>query len=164
MQTNPTAVTTIRPSPTVGDSVPPFTELPYGSSTPIIPIAVTKTPPPPCQLNPCGERALCVPDGIYHECICPDGTYGNPYTLCRPECVIDSGCPRNKACKRERCYDPCTDVCGANAECSVIMHRPMCTCPSTLAGDPYTACNPLPPTSELLQSMFYIFDIIYACL
>jgi len=32
-------------------------------------------------------------------------------------------------------------MCGLNAECSVIMHRPMCKCLPGFAGDPFLGCH-----------------------
>lgn len=40
------------------------------------------------------------------------------YEGCRPECVLSSDCPSDKACIRNKCKDPCPGVCGLNAECS----------------------------------------------
>lgn len=39
------------------------------------------------------------------------------YEGCRPECVLSSDCPSDKACIRNKCKDPCPGVCGLNAEC-----------------------------------------------
>ncbi|XP_047739044.1 uncharacterized protein LOC108675679 isoform X2 [Hyalella azteca] len=130
---------------------PPVT----ASVTPTSPasVAVTREPSDPCANNPCGERAECRPDGDYFDCRCPETMYGNPYTKCRPECTINSDCSRDKACVKERCVDPCADACGSGATCSAIMHKPVCTCPYGLSGDPYVACTPITTTSPSTTSV-----------
>lgn len=103
----------------------------------------TATPVPvnPCNPSPCGPNAICHDDGIC-ECL-PEYT-GNPYESCRPECVISSECPRDKACIRNKCQNPCTGTCGQSANCDVINHIPVCSCPSDMIGDPFTLCRPKP--------------------
>ncbi|KAK8736183.1 hypothetical protein OTU49_004861, partial [Cherax quadricarinatus] len=102
------------------------------------------THPSPCTPNPCAQSAVCTPQGQYFECACLPGMFGNPYVECRAECIVDSDCARNKACERNKCVDPCKGVCGAQAECHVIMHKPVCMCPQHLTGDAYIACSPIP--------------------
>ncbi|MPC16096.1 hypothetical protein E2C01_008910 [Portunus trituberculatus] len=46
----------------------------------------------------------------------------------------------NKACIRNKCVDPCSDVCGQDALCEVINHSPICYCPKHLTGDPFIHC------------------------
>lgn len=47
----------------------------------------------------------------------------------------------NQNCVRQRCIDPCPGSCGIGAQCSVINHLPICTCPSGFTGDPFTSCS-----------------------
>ncbi|KAF2350556.1 EGF-like domain [Trinorchestia longiramus] len=148
---DPVISSTSRPPIAVTPSQPPAITPETTSSTSSAP--VTREPTDPCENNPCGERAQCVPDGSYFDCICPEGMYGNPYTRCKPDCVIDTDCPRNQACKNERCVDPCMEACGSGASCLAIMHKPVCTCSFGLSGDPYVACRAItsttpPPSSE----------------
>ena len=102
------------------------------------------------------------------ESSCLDGFTGDPYDLCykdegytppvntpigaydpptaRPECLVNSDCISTMACGlRFTCYDPCVGSCGINASCTVINHRPSCSCLDSLVGDPYTECHPSQP-------------------
>ena len=94
----------------------------------------------PCNPSPCGPNAQCR-DGI---CTCLPEYQGNPYQGCRPECVLNEDCPRDKACRRNKCIDPCPGTCGTNALCSVINHVPTCTCPEGMVGSPFVRCSPAP--------------------
>lgn len=59
---------------------------------------------------------------------------------CRPECSISAECPLNEACSNQRCINPCKGSCGVNAECKVVNHNPICTCPVFYSGDPFSRC------------------------
>lgn len=74
---------------------------------------------------------------------------GNPYEGCRPECVLSSDCPSNRACIRNKCQDPCPGTCAQNAACQVINHLPSCTCPSGFTGDPFSYCVPTPTQRKI---------------
>lgn len=91
----------------------------------------------PCNPSPCGSNAQCR-DGI---CTCLPEYQGDPYTGCRPECVLNSDCPRDKACIRNKCVDPCPGTCAINAICDVINHVPMCSCPSGMIGNAFVMCS-----------------------
>ena len=81
-----------------------------------------------------------------HEaCSCLPGYIGPPPN-CRPECVINSECPANKACIQQKCGDPCIGSCGINAKCDVVNHNAICSCPYDYIGDPFTQCYPKPPS------------------
>ncbi|KAK1117042.1 hypothetical protein K0M31_017089 [Melipona bicolor] len=45
-------------------------------------------------------------------CTCLPEYRGDPYYGCRPECVQNPDCPLDRACNRNKCFDPCTGVCG----------------------------------------------------
>lgn len=62
---------------------------------------------------------------------------------CRPECVINEGCPGNMACQNEQCVDPCPGSCGVNTYCNVIKHNPVCICNNGYTGNPFTECTPI---------------------
>ena len=81
--------------------------------------------------------------GITFSFSAPD-YFGDPYVACRPECVVNSDCPSNKACQNMHCVDPCPGICGVNAICSVLNHIPTCTCYEGYIGDPFTACRRKP--------------------
>ena len=102
--------------------------------------------------NPCSSDAACglnaVCQMVRHEkqCSCPPGYRGNPLVLCQPECTNDAGCPLQQACIGQKCRDPCPGSCGVGAECFVVNHAPICTCPVGYTGDPMTQCAPEPIT------------------
>lgn len=106
-------------------------------------------PEDPCNPSPCGQNALCN-HGI---CSCLLEYHGDPYFECRPECVLNSDCPRDKACRQNKCYDPCPGTCGSNALCEVINHVPMCTCPSGMEGNAFVQCRPL-------QSLYLLIEYL----
>lgn len=107
----------------------------------------------PCNPSPCGSNALCN-NGI---CTCYPEYQGNPYVGCRPECVQNYDCPSNKACRSNKCFDPCIGVCGAEAVCNVYNHVPLCTCPPSLTGDPFVFCHPEPSMSFII---YFTYDTI----
>lgn len=94
----------------------------------------------PCNPTPCGPNAECN-NGI---CTCLPEYMGDPYSGCRPECVISSDCSRELACIQNKCRDPCPGTCASNALCQVINHTPMCACPEGMAGNAFVLCSPLP--------------------
>lgn len=101
----------------------------------------------PCNPSPCGSNAVCKERNGAGSCTCMPEYFGDPYSGCRPECVTNSDCPRNKACVNKKCKDPCPGVCGINAECYVVNHSPSCSCISGFTGDPLSACHePIPPS------------------
>jgi hypothetical protein len=73
---------------------------------------------------------------------------------CRPECVVSSECPQNRACVNQKCVDPCPGTCGLNARCEVINHSPICSCQAGYTGDPFTRCFPIPSKYEF-TSVYY---------
>ena len=104
-------------------------------------------PVDPCNPSPCGSNAVCQTRNRAAACQCIPEYFGDPYVACRPECVVHSDCPSNKACQRNKCIDPCPGTCGINAECRVMNHVPICTCIEGYIGDPFTACR-LKPLSK----------------
>lgn len=104
----------------------------------------------PCNPSPCGPNAQCN-DGV---CSCLPEYQGDPYRGCRPECVLNSDCPRDKACVRNKCVDPCPGTCGQNAECNVVNHIPMCNCPPHYTGNAFISCRPVP--GKLLSTSFHV--------
>jgi hypothetical protein len=59
---------------------------------------------------------------------------------CRAECIGNSDCALNLACQNRKCINPCIGSCGANADCYVVSHTPMCSCLPMYTGDPFTQC------------------------
>lgn len=95
-------------------------------------------PADPCNPSPCGPNALCQ-DG---SCSCLPEYQGDPYTGCRPECVLNSDCDLPRACIRNKCVDPCPGTCGQNAQCNVYNHIPMCSCLPGMTGNAFLSCRP----------------------
>lgn len=91
----------------------------------------------PCNPSPCGSNAQCR-DGV---CTCLAEYHGDPYSSCRPECVLNSDCPRDKACFNSKCADPCPGVCASNAICEVFNHIPMCSCQNGMEGNAFVQCQ-----------------------
>lgn len=98
-------------------------------------------PEDPCQNNPCGQYAQCTRNGNTFACNCLPSFLGDP-PFCRPECLANDDCPALQACVNRKCQDPCQNVCGDGARCTVISHRASCTCPDGLDGDPFIKCSP----------------------
>lgn len=94
----------------------------------------------PCDPSPCGPNAQCL-NGI---CTCQNQFQGDPYSACRPECVLSTECARNRACIRNKCMDPCPGTCGQNAQCDVVNHISICSCPQGYTGNPFVNCRLLP--------------------
>lgn len=100
-------------------------------------------PPQPvdlCNPSPCGANAQCR-DGV---CSCLPEYQGDPYQGCRPECTINSECPTQLACIRNKCKDPCPGICGQQAVCNVYNHFPTCSCPAGMSGNAFIQCSPAP--------------------
>lgn len=114
-----------------------------------------RVPENPCINNPCGPNSQCRVIGNQGACSCLPNYIGRPPN-CRPECVINSECPSNKACINERCIDPCVGKCGHNALCSVVKHNPVCNCLSGYEGDPFTRCTVIPVTCKTLILHFLL--------
>lgn len=112
--------------------------------------------PNPCQPSPCGTNALCTQRNGAGACSCIPDYQGNPYEGCRPECVLSSDCPTDRACVRNKCEDPCPGVCGQFAQCTVINHIPTCTCIPGYVGNPFASCTPQPSPRK-----FFFFIYIY---
>ena len=94
----------------------------------------------PCNPSPCGPNAQCREVNDIGVCACIPGYFGDPYAGCRPECVVNSECDLSKACMQQKCGDPCPGTCGSGAQCNVVNHNPICTCPPGYTGDPFRQC------------------------
>lgn len=106
----------------------------------------------PCTPSPCGSNAICKEQNGAGSCSCLPEYIGNPYEGCRPECILNSDCPPNKACIKNKCKDPCPGTCGSNAECTVISHLPSCTCIIGYTGDPFRYCSLIPQQSKIITT------------
>lgn len=119
----------------------------------IITVAIIEEPPHPCNPSPCGANAICKELNGAGSCSCLPEYLGDPYLGCRPECVVNTDCPRNKACVNNKCTNPCPGTCGLNAECIVNKHTPSCSCIPGYTGNPLQACH-LIPESKILCCIF----------
>lgn len=93
----------------------------------------------PCHPSPCGANSQCREVNGQAVCSCAPNYIGAPPS-CRPECTISAECPLNRACSNQHCVNPCVGSCGVNAECKVVNHNPICTCPLLHTGDPFSRC------------------------
>lgn len=105
----------------------------------------------PCQPSPCGPNSQCRQTNGQAVCSCLPTYVGSPPS-CRPECVVSSECPLDKACINQKCKDPCPGTCGINARCDVRNHSPICSCKVDMTGDPFVRCYPLP--RKIMKSTF----------
>lgn len=104
---------------------------------------VQQAPQNPCHPSPCGPNSQCKELNRQAVCSCLPNYTGSP-PGCRPECVVSSECPVNRACVKQKCADPCPGTCGQNAQCSVVNHSPICACNHDFTGDPFSRCYPIP--------------------
>lgn len=102
----------------------------------------------PCQPSPCGPYAQCQVINDMPSCSCLPEYRGSP-PYCQPECISNPECPGHQSCVRQKCIDPCPNLCGENAECHVVQHIPYCVCSYGLTGDPYTRCSVIPCKKNL---------------
>lgn len=115
--------------------------------------------PTPCIPPPCGSNAICREQNGAGSCTCLPDHIGNPYEGCRPECILNSDCPSNRACMNQKCKDPCPGTCGQNADCQVVNHLPSCTCRSGYTGDPFRYCNIEPDIRKFI--LCFILVLFY---
>ena len=113
----------------------------------------------PCIPSPCGPFSECRAIEDIPSCSCLQNYIGSPPD-CRPECSINSDCPSNRVCMREKCRDPCPGSCGVLAQCSVNNHVPICTCSKGYIGDPFTNCILNQITRKIFSFVMIIFIIL----
>lgn len=101
--------------------------------------ATQREPIDPCHPSPCGPNSQCRKMNDQAVCSCLPNYMGSP-PECRPECVVSSECPLDKACTNQKCLDPCPNTCGIQALCTVRNHNPICACPAGYSGDPFSQC------------------------
>jgi len=119
------------------------------NTKPFLAPAISYDPPKetyrdPCVPSPCGAYGQCRAQGNQAVCSCLPGYFGAPPN-CQPECVINPDCASHLACISEKCRDPCPGSCGLQAQCNVINHTPICSCPSGYQGNPFVSCQRIPP-------------------
>lgn len=119
-------------------------------------VVPTEGPKNPCIPSPCGSNADCKEKNGAGSCVCQANYSGDPYIGCRPECVLSSDCPANRACRNNKCFDPCPGTCGIKAQCEVINHIPTCSCPPGFIGNALAMCKPQPPRKHRLSNLSYL--------
>lgn len=158
------------PEPTI---VPSAVE-PEGVLPPIVEVIPADPRPPtdPCVPDPCGSNSYCRQNGDRYTCECREGYFGNPEIGCGPECVLSTDCPSGLTCVRQKCVDPCPTACGNAAQCTIVNHRAVCTCPEGYQGDPYTQCvitplvGPTPCKARFHHAIYdsiFVFEIFLLC-
>lgn len=110
-------------------------------------------PKNPCVPSPCGPNSQCREINDQAVCSCLPQYIGSPPS-CRPECVVSSECPQDKACVNNKCKNPCPGTCGINARCQVINHNPICSCSPQYIGDPFVRCL-IEESKIRLSNMYY---------
>ena len=57
-------------------------------------------------------------------------------------CSNDSECPDHTTCENMFCINPCAfkNPCAPTADCEVINHQAVCSCPDGYIGSPTTSC------------------------
>jgi hypothetical protein len=123
---------------------------------------VVEEPRHPCNPSPCGGNAVCRELNGAGSCTCVQDYFGDPYSGCRPECVTNSECPRDKSCVNNKCKDPCPGTCGLNAECRVYNHAPNCNCLPGYTGNALRSCHlpPPPPRKNSASSTVTVFHFL----
>ena len=106
----------------------------------------------PCNPSPCGINADCQERNNAASCKCIADYIGNPYVECKPECVVNAECPRDKACVNQKCRDPCPGVCGAHAFCTASNHNAVCQCEPGYTGNAFVACQRI--TTRKLKCLY----------
>lgn len=106
----------------------------------------------PCNPSPCGPNSRCRQINSQAVCTCVDGFIGSPPS-CRPECAVSSDCPKDRACSNQRCVNPCEGSCGLRAQCQVVNHNPICSCPDGLSGSPFSVCEVIRKISKFIYFM-----------
>lgn len=106
----------------------------------------------PCSPSPCGPNSRCRVTNGQAVCSCLPEYVGSP-PGCRPECVVSSECPSDKACVNQKCTEPCPGQCGTNTDCRVMNHSPICACKLDFTGDPFTRCFPTPSKKNFVDGL-----------
>lgn len=133
-----------------------------------IPAITFEEPRNPCQPSPCGPYSVCRVIDSRAVCSCQINFFGSPPN-CKPECIVSSECPHNRACSNQRCVDPCPGTCGRFAQCRVTNHAPICSCNGGYTGDPFTNCfkeqsKPIiPVTPYIFSNSKLLFRSSYHC-
>ena len=92
-------------------------------------------------------RPLCSSDS---DCVAGNQVCRDRF--CVAGCGSDADCAGNAACIQGQCQNPCLfSQCGTCAECSVIGHQALCSCPREMTGNPNVGC---------VNQVFYLFFFV----
>ena len=80
-------------------------------------------------------------------------------------CANNQECPDHAACRNRLCINPCAydNPCAPNANCRVVNHEPVCTCPDGYIGSPETSCelrkifNPIQSIRDLFPTSLNLY-------
>jgi len=127
----------------------------------VLAVEIERVPENPCIPSPCGPNSQCREINGQGVCSCLPNYIGSPPS-CRPECVVSSECPQDKACQNQKCVNPCPGPCGLNSRCNVNNHSPICSCNRGYTGDPFSRCYPIPRKCKNvdLNDMITIYYIL----
>ena len=58
-------------------------------------------------------------------------------------CTYNDDCPDHAACRNSACINPCAaeNPCAPSAICTVVKHKPLCSCPDGYIGTPEIDCR-----------------------
>jgi hypothetical protein len=107
------------------------------------------------------DHSVCCVVSEHTACSCQAGYYGSP-PACRPECIMSTECPQDKACAHQKCVDPCPGTCVLNTRCQVVNHSPICTCIVGFIGDPFIQCIK-EESKPCLSSVFNFVNSCFVC-
>ncbi|KAF5276801.1 hypothetical protein FQR65_LT16167 [Abscondita terminalis] len=110
----------------------------------ILTFHITATTQATCGGVECGNNTQCL--GILGNsiCTCLLGYVKDSQNNCvRIECLLNSDCASDRACRNGLCVDPCADLCVTNSICTVANHVPVCTCRHGYTGNPFANCIPI---------------------
>lgn len=128
-------------------------------SLPLVVVSQEESLKNPCFPSPCGLYSVCHVVSDHPVCSCQAGHVGSP-PACRPECIVSTECPQEKACINQKCLDPCPATCGLNASCQVVNHSPIRTCSVGFIGDPFVRCI----KEESKHCLSSVFNFVNICL
>lgn len=107
-----------------------------------------------CLYTKCGPNSHCRASNHKSQCVCDLGYQGTPNDAsigCNIRvsnfCEKDDNCHSNQKCLLSKsglfeCFDVCTEVlCGPNAKCRALNHRPICECLPGYSGDANNMLN-----------------------
>merc|ERR1712106_414490 len=116
------------PMPPIGEHQPP----PPGQ--PVAGQAESTTHPGPLSVTPITAQTPIIPRPIPPPIV-------PPFEIA---CENNDDCNIDNSCINLLCYDVCgLGICGEDADCKTLNHRPVCVCPPGTTGNPQVKCTSL---------------------